>query len=406
LKETLNRRACLSAGAWVAVNAASWALRGLAAGSPLLAHAAKQERNSGSAPASGTGPHLAANQGTSAGPAADRGTSVRLAAAWDDAAGAHHVGVLQVRAATVQVLASMEVPTRAHGVLAEAAGRVLFAARRPGDWLLRWTPGGGRPQWLWSDADRRFTGHVADHPAWPGLCSVETDLESGQGLVVTRDRRTLQRLAEWPTGGIDPHQLLPQADGSLLLANGGVPTLPETGRVKRHLERMDPSLVRLDPRTGQLLGQWRLDDPRLSIRHLARHRDGTIGISLQAEHDDPAARAQAPLLALFDGQALRTAAAPQPLAGYGGDIAATDDGFAIGASRAGGVAHWSADGNWLGFTPLPEACAMALAPSSGATHTLWAGGRESIAQWTGTTLSQRQVPALRLDNHWVVLAHA
>lgn len=358
----------------------------------------------------------------------------RLAAVWDDAQGRHHVGVLGISGGGARPLASLEVPSRAHGVFAEAAGSLLFVARRPGDWLLRWHPARA-PQWLWSDSDRRFTGHVLDHAAWPGLLSVEVDLESGQGLVVARDRRTLERQAEWPTSGIDPHQLLADADGTLLLANGGVPTLPETGRVKHHLERMDSSLVRLDPRSGRLLGQWRLDDARLSIRHLARHRSGTVGIALQAEHDDGATKAGAPVLALFDGTRLRSVAAPVPLAGYGGDIAATAEGFAVSVPRAtsapgaagpGGVAHWTADGRWLGLALWPEACALATAATAAR---LWAGGRDgaaartadaapgqpavgwdAVTRWSGQARGAKAQtnhrparPALRLDNHWLVL---
>jgi hypothetical protein len=68
---------------------------------------------------------------------------------------------------------------------------------------------------------------------------------------------------------MDPHELLLDADGSLVVANGGIPALPETGRLKIHMDRMDASLVRLDTRTGALRGQWRLADKRLSLRHIA-----------------------------------------------------------------------------------------------------------------------------------------
>ncbi len=77
-----------------------------------------------------------------------------------------------------------------------------------------------------------------------------------------------------------------------------------------------------------------------------------LGIALQAEHDDTAAKAAAPVLALFDGQQLRTCAADpgHALAGYGGDIAWAAGGFAVGCPRANGVAVWQADGRWTGFS--------------------------------------------------------
>jgi hypothetical protein len=44
------------------------------------------------------------------------------------------------------VSAALDVPTRAHGVWAEAGGTLLAVARRPGDWLLRWRPDARRRQ--------------------------------------------------------------------------------------------------------------------------------------------------------------------------------------------------------------------------------------------------------------------
>jgi len=323
---------------------------------------------------------------------------LRLVAAWADAAGRQHLGVLRAREAALQVVRSIELPSRAHGLLVEPGGTVLAAARRPGNWVLRWSPSTGKAQWFACASDRSFTGHLLRDPSGACLYSAETDLDSGQGLIAVRDARTFTLREEWPTHGIDPHQFIFDADGSLLVANGGVPTRPETGRAKLELDRMDPSLVRLAPRSGALLGQWRLPDPRLSIRHLARHADGRLGIALQAEHDDPQAKAAAPVLAVFDGQALRTAVAPQPLAGYGGDIAATAAGFMVSVPRARGVARWTHDGSWAGLTPLADACSLA---SSGSE--VWAGGRSQAAACGEGALPQRRaIASLRLDNHWVV----
>lgn len=318
-------------------------------------------------------------------------TATRLAAAWDDEQGRHHAGWLASRdGAMLAVQQSIELPTRAHGLAIEADGALLVVARRPGEWLLRWRTSAA-PTWQWSEPERRLCGHVlAAHGA---LYTSEADTGSGAGRIVLRDARSLQPLDDWPSHGIDAHQLLLDADGTLLVANGGVPTQPERGRVKLDLAAMDPSLVRLDGRHGGLLGQWRLDDPRLSIRHLARHGSGRIGIALQSEHDDEARRLAAPLLALFDGRSLQAVEPPQPLAGYAGDIAATRDGFVLAATRAGGVARWSRDGRWSGFMPLPEACPLAVAGDS-----LWAGGRAQVLRGTA---AQPMAAALRLDNHWV-----
>jgi hypothetical protein len=249
------------------------------------------------------------------------------------------------------------------------------------------------------NADRRFTGHVvAPMGDARVVFSVEADQADGQGWLVRRDAVHLTEQARWPTHGIDPHQALWDTDGSVLVANGGVPTLPETGRTRRDMQRMNSSLVRLDGRDGTLRRQWRLDDPRLSLRHLARHASGRVGISLQAEHDDLEARRTAPLLAVLDAQGLRLAAQPTALAGYGGDIVATASGFAVGAPRAGGIACWSPAGDWIGWHALEEGCSLTAQADA-----WWAGGRHHVLHTPadGPADTTALPTGMRLDNHWI-----
>lgn len=351
------------------------------------------------------------------------------AAAWDGEAGTEIGVVAPQGAAALRVQARLSVPTRAHGLWAEAGGAsVLAVARRPGDWLLRWHPDGRRPpQWHWIEPGRAFNGHVIADAGGTRLYTTETDLETGAAWIGVRDARSLEKIDEWPTHGIDAHELLwdDDADGpSLWVANGGVPTRPETGRQKLDLGRMDASLVRLDARSGALRGQWRLDDRRLSLRHMAWRDEPvvagaqagdtrarrTLGIALQAEHDEPAAKQAAPVLALFDGERLRTCAAAAeattPLAGYGGDIAATADGWAVSCPRVNGVALYTPDGRWRGLAPLPNACALAVVDG-----VCWAAGQteamalDGPAASTGSDAQRRRLDraaaTLRLDNHWV-----
>ena len=348
---------------------------------------------------------------------ATAGDRVYLAAAWEHR-GSFHIGVLSTHEGAgqaLQVHAALEVPTRAHGLCVLPDGSVIATARRPGDWLVRWRPGaGGKPQWLWQDGERSFNGHVLASADGQRLYTTETDAETGASWVVVRDARTLATTAAWPTHGIDAHELVWDTRGNsggtptLIVANGGVPTAPETGRVKRELDRMDPSLARLDAHTGRLLGQWRLPDPRLSLRHLAWSPDGALlGIALQAEHDDAAIKNAAPVLALFDGTALRGVAAPEPIAqrlrGYGGSMAATPTGWAVSCPRAHGIATFSLQGDWQDLVPLPEVCPLAVRSDA-----LWAGGLASSLQNAQAVAPLAHphgagLQGARLDNHWVVL---
>ncbi len=329
-----------------------------------------------------------------------------LAAAWQGDAG-YQVGLLAAKGGTLAVQSALDVPTRAHGLWLERGGATLLAvARRPGDWLLRWRRDGSAVAWHWIEPDRAFNGHVIASADGRTLYTTETDLETGAGLVGVRNAASLEKTAEWPTRGMDPHELLLDADGTLLVANGGIPTLPETGRLKINLERMDASLVRLDARDGSLRGQWRLADPRLSLRHIAwgapavRGQARTLCIALQGEHSDAQQKLQAPVLALFDGQQLRTAEAPQSLQGYGGDVAWAAGHVAVSCPRAQGVALWQDTGRWAGFIPLAEACALA---STASAH-LWAGGLGQALDWHGKRATAVGAPAsARLDNHWLVV---
>jgi hypothetical protein len=287
-------------------------------------------------------------------------------------------------------------------LLREAGDTLLAVARRPGDWLLRWDRSGRVIGWRWIEPRRAFSGHVLSSADRRTVYTTEADLDTGAGLIGVRDAATLEKRAEWSTHGIDAHALIQDVteENSLIVANGGVPTRPETGRMKRDLARMDSSLVRLDARSGEPAGQWRLNDRRLSLRHLAWGADEAgpiLGIALQAEHDDPDTRANAPALAVFDSRSLRIVVAPMPLAGYGGDIAASKGCFAVSCPRAQGVALYDADGRWRGLIALEDACALVSARGR-----IWAGGRHAAITWsTGAATSVHAVPTIRLDNHWV-----
>ncbi|MET0310987.1 MAG: DUF1513 domain-containing protein [Burkholderiaceae bacterium] len=335
--------------------------------------------------------------------------SPQLLAAWQYGAD-QHIGLFGVDGERLSPGASLVVPTRAHGLLAETGGTVLAAARRPGDWLLRWNPSSGKTQWDWMDEDRRLNGHVIASGA--GLLTTETDRESGRGLLGVRDAASLEKADEWPTHGMDPHQLLvlPSAlgrwpAGTVIVANGGIPTLPETGRARRQAERMDSSLAALDPRGGKLLGQWRLADPYLSIRHLAWNaKSATLGIALQAEHPDATAKAAAPVLAVWNGDALTVPQRQPALQGYAGDICMHGRGFIVSCPRADALALFDANAGFIGA--IPHGLAYALAERGGNG---WVSGREAALHIEAGRLSLAGHPsapaaAWQFDNHWQLVS--
>lgn len=345
----------------------------------------------------GVGPGRAATPGHAAGRA-----GLRLAAAWERD-GQPQIGWLQPDPATgaLRVQAALDLPTRAHGLALLPEGSLVAVARRPGDWLLRWRPD-RLARWHWLAPGQQFNGHVLASPDGRQLLCTQTAHEDGEGRIGLYRGADLAPLETLPSGGRDPHQLLwdpQQAGRRLMVAHGGLTQTPETGRRKLDRAGMDASLVALDldPDRGpdRVQGRWRLDDPRLSLRHLA-WSDGVLGIALQAEHDAPEDRARAPVLACFDGRQLRPAEAGLPLAGYGGDIvAAPGGGFLVACPRADAAVHFDADGRLRQRLALPAVCALARDPQGG----LWLGGQPQ-ARGADRTLALPE--GLQLDNHWLV----
>lgn len=398
-------------------------LGALALAQPWVAHVAAAAAAAG---ASDTTP-------AGAGPEVPVGP-MRLATAWrvassQEGASPDRVGVLELDWASGRVRIAAEVPVagRAHGLLALADGGFLAVANRPGGWLLRCDAHGQVRQRLSIDDERprrTFNGHVEtsgegdEGGAGDWLYTTETDPATGDGWLSVRDARTLVRVSQFAAGGRDAHQLLRARDGSLLVAIGGI-VRDREGR-KIEAERMAPSLVHLAPESGRLLGQWQLDDPRLSIRHIAwaRERNGApanevggaplLGLALQAEHEQEDRRRSAPTLATWDGASLRIATADGSARGYAGDIAAgPGGGFVISAQKARRGLWWhpARPERLTPVAELTEPCALATV--DGGAGVLISAGR-GVARWHA-----REAPAmlpwpvaLAPDNHGVLLRDA
>jgi hypothetical protein len=316
----------------------------------------------------------------------------------------------------LEIRYAVPLPTRPHGLLTEADGGLLVVGVRPGTWLLRCDGKGEVMRQLRVDEEgttARLNGHVVVAAKSDVLYTTETDQKTGRGKIGVRDRQSLRKLAEFDTHGIDPHQLLLDREGHLIVANGGVPRTPADKKLDLH--RMDSSLVRLDAGNGTLLRQWRLDDPRLSMRHLAWSRspidgdaDAILGIAIQAEHDDAARRAGAPILAVLDGEQLLVPTRANDGIGYAGDIAAAyNGGFALSSNQAGLAQLWhpGAPEKMAALVRMEEAYALASWNGPGK------GGGVLVATALGLvrahpTAGPVAIPwpkPMALDNHWVLL---
>ncbi len=307
---------------------------------------------------------------------------------------------------------ALELPARGHDLAWHPSGdgSAVVAARRPGRFLLRWQVANGRRLAEFdvydADEDIRLEGHLAFSRDGRLLFATESELIDGQGRVGVYDAHTLERLAVWPSGGIGPHAVRQLADGRIAVANGGILTLPETGRLKRNLDSMDPSLALLDPADGRLLAQYRLPDRWMSVRHIAQAADGRIAVALQNEAAQPSAPDYArPLFAYVDGAALRygeaTAEVLAACGGYAGDIAAIDHPagalFAVSCSVAGTLALWRSDGAFVGHQPTPGVCALTVV-ADGLVATGDGGDLWQVAAASAQPRGHRSYP-FAFDNH-------
>lgn len=350
--------------------------------------------------------------------------SLTLAAAWRSRAGVpgDFVGLLQVdwSAGLVEVRSAVPVPTRAHGLLAEPGGGFVAVASRPGQWLLRCDAQGQVVQWHRMDSEaegRTLDGHVCASPDGEWLYTAETNPLSGQGWVGVRERRSLRKVAQWRTHGVEPHQLLVDATGALIVANGGI--LRAEGDKKRDLHLMDSSLVRLDPVTGERLGQWRLKDQRLGMRHLAWSHPQPdaggsgankplLGIALQNEHDDLMLRRSSPVLAVWDGDKLLTPTMLPAGGGYAGDIAAgPQGGFVLSCQRTNMALQWSpeAPADLVVVANLQEVGALAPWGPAKQPQGVLLGAARGVGRWHPAIAPGflSWPGAMAVDNHWVVL---
>lgn len=362
-------------------------------------------------------PRLASAQDASGGAS----QSLTLAAGWrggPDVPG-DFVGMLQVdwQRAQVTVKAAVPVPTRAHGLLAEAGGGFLAVAVRPGLWLLRCDVDGKVVQRHHMDGEtggRTLDGHACASADGAWIYTAETHPGSGQGWVSVRERQSLRKVAQWRTHGTEPHHLLVHADGSLMVANGGL--LRAEGDKKRDVHLMDSSLVRLDTGSGERLGQWRLKDVRLGLRHMAWNEPAPsgagasrlLGIALQNEHDDLTQRRNSPVLAIWDGDTLLTPSTLAAGGGYSGDIVAgPDSGFVLSCLRANVALQWrpSTPEAIETVAQLQEVGALAPwnAQRAGDQRGVLLAAARGLGRWhPSMTLALLKWPAaMTLDNHWV-----
>jgi len=337
-----------------------------------------------------------------------------LLSARGDGAGGYRVSGLD---ATGTLTLDLPLPGRGHGLALRPGGReAVCCARRPGEFLLVLDLAASAPVALHATPEHT---HCCGHGVYSAdgalLYTTETAVDSGAGRIGVWDATDgYRRLADLPSHGLDPHELLLAPGGeALIVANGGILTRPQTGRSKLNLDTMDPCLVYLDRRDGRLLAEHRLPTAlhQLSIRHLALGRGGQVCVALQ--YEGPAD--ERPPLVAFQrpGRGLELAPAADPvqsaMRNYCGSAATDRSGswFAVSAPRGDLVTFWNDQGVYHSSTRVPDGCGTAPGDSPGSFFLSSGAGtlfRHDCT--TGATLPLPGAPGedIQWDNHLTLCA--
>lgn len=304
-------------------------------------------------------------------------------------------------------------PARGHSfALDPMRRRAVVFGRQPGFFAVAFSTDGSRPPMpLEAAQGRHFFGHGVYLPDGKRMLATENDYDAGHGVLGIYDASEggrYRRLGEFETGGIGPHEVVLLPDGkTLCVANGGILTHPDYGKLELNLDSMRPSLAYIDADSGRLTERVELPEAlhRLSIRHLALAADGAVWFGCQ--HMGPARERPALVGRHRRGQQPELFAGPDEVLrncrNYIGSVAADPAGRVIATSSPVGnqVLYWDAEsGRALGVTPLPDGCGVApFAPA----RFLLNSGRGALVQ-AGPDEPVRSIlsPASEIawDNHF------
>ena len=272
-----------------------------------------------------------------------------------------------------KLLFSTPLPARAHGVTVRSThNEIVVFARRPNDFMLVLDAHTGAIKQTIKN-DKPLFGHGVFTPDGKTLFTTENDFENKQGVIGVRDASNqYKKVAAFSSGGIGPHELHLLADGkTLLVANGGILTHPDTGRAKLNLDTMRPALTYIDTQTSKVIDDYRLDKKhhQLSIRHLDVTQNDQVCFVMQYQGSR---RHQVPLVGFHKGESeLQLAEIPSAILpkmkNYCGSVSADASGqtFAVSSPRGNLMTLWNRDGEFIESFDLVDGCGVAKAGKNG-----------------------------------------
>lgn len=292
-------------------------------------------------------------------------------------------------------------PHRLHALSVNPNGQDFIApARRPDSTLIIYNIPKKQHKAILAAPNRHYYGHGVFSADGRYFYVPENDLDQERGLIGLYDaRQNYRKIAEYPSGGIGPHEvLIDPTSGSLIVANGGILTHPNTGRAKLNLDTMAPNITWLNPHTGHIQHQDQLPPAlhRLSLRHMDVTAQGMVFVGAQDQQKN---RLDVPLVWQLSRQnPIRPLATPPEgwgqFKGYVGSVCAGGQGHVSVSSPRGNIVQ-----NWRHNHPanpvhLPDVCG--LAPFGSQHSFLMTTGQGWLLTSQGL---KKHHPTYQFDNH-------
>ncbi len=259
-----------------------------------------------------------------------------------------------------------------------------------------------------------FQGHGFFTPDGSWLVTSEAKLDSADGRLGIWRTDTYQRVDAFETAGVGPHEIALLPDHrTIVVANGGLLTRPETGSEVLNLDTMDSSLTYIDLSRGETVDQYRVAEPKASLRHLDVDIDGRVVFGAQIQRAALDHQRPLPLAGVHRrGEAPRMFALGMEVFAamndYVGSVALSSalDVAAFSSPRGDLCAFWRIDdGELVGYHRLVDGCGLSasldgqrfvLSSSTGEVRTLGPDGREFVGD-------RRRLASVRWDNHLLVV---
>jgi hypothetical protein len=308
---------------------------------------------------------------------------------------------------------AVELPERGHDIaLRPGSGEWVAFARRPGRFGVAVPTDGRAPVWFNAKPDRHFFGHGVFSADGKLLYTTENDYAHARGIIGVRDATDgYRQIGEFPARGMEPHDVQLLSDGrTMVIANGGIKTHPDSGADELNLPDMKPSLVYVDLATGDVVEEQKLapDLHQLSIRHLALAANDTVVFGCQYRGPE----ADAPPLLGFHRRGEQPVIVPAPnetqtaLQNYIGSVSADAGGGIVAASapKGGLITYWDAnDRRFLGSCELNDGCG--IAPTRHRASFLLTSGRGWLVETDVADAldEERRSSPYEWDNHAILV---